>query len=141
MPINSRTKGAAFERLMVNKINSYLEAGNYSARVKRNLDQTYVKGLADIYLGDFAIECKRYGKSNTGCYRNAWWKQVTESASDKFIPILIYKYDRKKIMCVVPMWLVTQNAPKDNDMVYMTPLEELCKDFNSVMAKGNVHPI
>jgi len=40
--VNSRTKGAAFERLMVKKINSYL---------------------------------------NTGCYRNAWWKQVTESAS------------------------------------------------------------
>ena len=43
MPINSRTKGAGFERLMVKKINEYLEAGNYSHRVKRNLDQVYVK--------------------------------------------------------------------------------------------------
>ena len=140
MPINSRTKGAGFERLMVKKINEYLEAGNYSHRVKRNLDQVYVKDLADIYLGDFAIECKRYGKSNTGCYRNAWWQQVTKSASNKFIPILIYKFDRKKIMCVVPMWIVS-SAPKDNDMVYMCPLEELCKKFHDIMAKGNVYPI
>ena len=140
MPINSRTKGAGFERLMVKKINEYLEAGNYTHRVKRNLDQVYVKDLADIYLGDFAIECKRYGKSNTGCYRNAWWQQVTKSASDKFIPILIYKFDRKKIMCVIPMWLVSA-APRDNDMVYMCPLEELCKKFNDIMAKGNVYPI
>ena len=90
MPINSRTKGAAFERLMVKKINQYLEAGNYNDRVKRNLDQTFMRGLADIYLGDFAIECKRYGESNTNGYRKGWWSQVMKSAGDKFIPFLIF---------------------------------------------------
>ena len=48
MPINSRTKGAAFERLMVKKINQYLEAGNYNDRVKRNLDQTFMKGHKNL---------------------------------------------------------------------------------------------
>ena len=140
MPINSRNKGAAFERLIVNKLNKYLEKGNYQQRVKRNLDQAYVKGLAHIYLGDFAIECKRYGSSKNNNYRNAWWEQVTTSASDKFIPILIYKFDRKKIMTVVPMWLMS-SAPVDNQMVYMCPLEDVCEKFNNVMAKGNVYPI
>ena len=140
MPINSRTKGAAFERLMVKKINQYLEAGNYNDRVKRNLDQTFMRGLADIYLGDFAIECKRYGESNTNGYRKGWWSQVMQSAGDKCIPILIYKYNRKKIMAVIPMWLVT-SAPRNNHQIYWCPLEELCKDFHGIMAKGNVHPI
>lgn len=136
--INSRNKGAAFERVMVNLINDRLEQDHYETRVKRNLDQSYVKGLADIYLGGFAIECKRYGASNTNMYRQAWWDQVINSAGDTFIPVLIYRFNFKEIMVVIPAWLVS-SAPKNNQITYMCPLDELCKDFNEIMAKGNVH--
>ena len=98
MPINSRTKGAAFERLIVNKINTYLESKNQETRVKRNLDQAFVKGLADIYWGNLAIECKRYGKGSSNMYKNAWWQQVVNSAGNKFIPFLIYKFNHNKII-------------------------------------------
>ena len=37
--VNSRNKGAAFERVIVNKINTILESKNIDTRVKRNLDQ------------------------------------------------------------------------------------------------------
>ena len=57
MPVNSRNKGAAFERYIVNKINDYFESKNLDKRVKRNLDQYQEKGQADIYLDKIAIEC------------------------------------------------------------------------------------
>lgn len=125
MSINSRTKGAAFERLIVNTINKCLEKENIEDRVSRNFDQSWKAGLADIYFRNFCIECKRYGKSNTNMYRQEWWEQVLKSAGNDFIPLLIYKFDRKPIYAVVPAWLVT-SAPKDNQVVYMCPLEELC---------------
>jgi|TARA_R110000803_G_scaffold105310_2_gene173526 hypothetical protein len=136
--INSRTKGAAFERLMVKTINDRLEQEKYETRVKRNLDQAFVKGLADIYLDNFAIECKRYGASNTNMYKQAWWDQVIHSAGDRFIPILIYKFNFKEIYAVIPAWLVS-SAPKNNQITYMCPLDELCKQFDEIMAKGHVH--
>ena len=55
MPVNSRNKGAAFERYIVNKINDYFESKNIGKRVKRNLDQYQEKGQADIYLDNIAI--------------------------------------------------------------------------------------
>ena len=74
--INSRTKGAAFERLIVRKINACLQQQGLEDRVSRNFDQSWKAGLADIYFRNFAIECKRYGKSNTNMYRQEWWDQV-----------------------------------------------------------------
>ena len=41
--VNSRNKGAAFERFIVNKINNYFESKNIDKRVKRNLDQYQTK--------------------------------------------------------------------------------------------------
>jgi len=125
MSINSRTKGAAFERLIVKTINKCLEKENIEDRVSRNFDQSWKAGLADIYFRNFCIECKRYGNSNTNMYKQSWWDQVVKSAGDDFIPLLIYKFNRKPIYTVVPAWLVSA-APKDNQVVYMCPLEELC---------------
>ena len=137
MPINSRTKGAAFERLIVNKINECLVKEELEDRVSRNFDQSWKAGLADIYFRNFAIECKRYGKSNTNMYRQEWWEQVIKSAGQDFIPILIYKFDRKAIYCVVPAWLIS-SAPKNNQVVYMCPLEELCQKIGKVLGNTNV---
>ena len=137
MPINSRTKGAAFERLIVRKINDCLAKEGIEDRVARNFDQSWKAGLADIYFRNFAIECKRYGKSNTNMYKQEWWEQVLKSAGQDFIPILIYKFDRKAIYAVVPAWLVT-SAPKNNQVVYMCPLEEVCQKITKVLGKSNV---
>jgi len=134
--INSRTKGAAFERLIVNKINECLEGAGLKDRVSRNFDQSWKAGLADIYFRNFAIECKRYGKSNTNMYKQDWWEQVLKSAGDDFIPILIYKFDRKSIYCVVPAWLIS-SAPKNNQVVYMCPLEELCQKMGKILEIAN----
>lgn len=137
MPINSRTKGAAFERLIVRKINDCLAKEGLEDRVARNFDQSWKAGLADIYFRNFAIECKRYGKSNTNMYKQDWWEQVLKSAGQDFIPILIYKFDRKAIYAVVPAWLVS-SAPKNNQVVYMCPLEEVCQKITKVLGKSNV---
>ena len=48
--VNSRNKGAAFERIIVNKINSFCEANGFDERVKRNLDQYQSKGMADMWM-------------------------------------------------------------------------------------------
>ena len=125
MTINSRTKGAAFERLIVTKINECFAEEGIEDRVSRNFDQTWKPGLADIYFRNFCIECKRYGNSNTNMYRQAWWDQVVKSAGDDFIPLLIYKFNRKPIYAVVPAWLVS-SASRSNQVTYMCPLEELC---------------
>ncbi len=135
--INSRTKGAAFERLIVRKINGCLEQQGLEDRVSRNFDQSWKAGLADIYFRNFAIECKRYGKSNTNMYRQEWWDQVIKSSGHDFIPILIYKFDRKVEMCVLPAWLVS-SAPKNNQITYMCPLEEVCQKITKVLGKSNV---
>ena len=134
--INSRNKGAAFERLIVNKINECLEEVGVEDRVSRNFDQSWKAGLADIYFRNFCIECKRYGNSNTNMYKQGWWEQVLKSAGEDFIPILIYKFDRKPIYCVVPAYLVS-SAPKNNQVVYMCPLEELCKKMGQILEVKN----
>ena len=139
MPINSRTKGAAFERLIVNKINECLEGVGLEDRVARNFDQSWKAGLADIYFKNFCIECKRYGDSKTNQYKEAWWQQVLKSAGDDFIPILIYKFNRKPIYCVVPLWVFSnkKDSNKRNDRTANVPLEDLCERFSEVISKSN----
>jgi|TARA_R100000479_G_scaffold108045_1_gene54226 hypothetical protein len=137
MAINSRTKGAAFERLIVRKINECLEQEGIEDRVSRNFDQSWKGGLADIYYRNFAIECKRYKNNKTNMYKQSWWDQVVASAGDKYIPLLIYKFDRKPIYAVIPAYLVS-NAPEHYQVTYMCPLEDLCKDIKNILRKANV---
>ena len=63
--VNSRNKGAAFERHICNFLNDLLEKRGLDRSVKRNLDQYQTKGLADLYFENFAIECKRYKNEKT----------------------------------------------------------------------------
>ena len=69
-------------------------------------------------------------------YKQGWWEQVLKSAGEDFIPILIYKFDRKPIYCVVPAYLISR-APKNNQVVYMCPLEELCKKMGQILEVKN----
>ena len=58
MAINSRTKGANFEREIGNLLQEKLSLTN---PVKRILEQTRTKELPDLKMGRWCIECKRYG--------------------------------------------------------------------------------
>jgi hypothetical protein len=136
--VNSRNKGAAFERVIVNKINTLLESKGLDTRVKRNLDQYQTKGMADIYWDNFAIECKRYkagGKKTM--YKNEWWQQAIDSAGDNLIPLLIFKYDRREPMCVIPLYLVTSVETANWQCTYLCPLSEICERLDEILQKAN----
>ena len=93
MSINSRNKGAAFERQIANALINDLNLKN---PVKRILEQTRTKELPDLMLGKWCIECKAYGAGAEP--RSDWWDQVLASArQDNFRPALVYKFNNRPI--------------------------------------------
>lgn len=93
---NGRAKGAQFERTIAKMVDESL-----GYRVKRDLEQYRQGDRGDLVgLPGWTIECKRYA-SGTG-HREDWWAQVTKAADSAMSePVLIYKYDRQPIRCVV----------------------------------------
>jgi hypothetical protein len=100
---NGRNKGAAFEREVAALIDQHL-----GVRVKRDLEQYRESQHGDLLgLDGWVIECKRYAMANGGHYHRDWWQQVINAAiSLQQEPVLIYKYDRAAIHCVVRLGLV-----------------------------------
>ena len=93
MPVNSRAKGANFEREIGNLLVQDLNLIN---PVKRILEQTRTKELPDLRLGRWCTECKRYGDG--GEPPKEWWEQVLRSCSaESLMPALIYKFNRRPI--------------------------------------------
>ena len=92
MAINSRTKGANFEREIGNLLQEKLSLTN---PVKRILEQTRTKELPDLKMGRWCIECKRYGPGSDPL--DEWWDQVIASSRPSGLPALIYKFNRKPI--------------------------------------------
>ncbi len=93
MVVNSRAKGANFEREIGNLLVKDLNLNN---PVKRILEQTRTKELPDLRLGRWCIECKRYGDG--GEPPKEWWEQVLRSCSEAFLmPALVYKFNRRPI--------------------------------------------
>ena len=93
MSINSRNKGAAFERQIANALISDLNLQN---PVKRILEQTRTKELPDLTLGTWCIECKAYGAGAEP--RPDWWEQVLASSSGQGLkPALVYKFNNRPI--------------------------------------------
>jgi|TARA_B100000497_G_C7654460_1_gene393871 hypothetical protein len=93
LPVNSRAKGANFEREIGNLLVQDL---NLTNPVKRILEQTRTKELPDLRLGRWCIECKRYGDG--GEPPKEWWEQVLRSCSEELLmPALIYKFNRRPI--------------------------------------------
>ena len=93
MSINSRNKGAAFERQIANALISDLNLQN---PVKRILEQTRTKELPDLMLGTWCIECKAYGAGAEP--RPDWWEQVLASSSGQGLkPALVYKFNNRPI--------------------------------------------
>ena len=104
MTINSRNKGANFERWCCAELE--LETG---VSFSRNLSQYQQSGLADLTPAGyfpFVIECKRYAKSAP--VDGKFWDQVVNAArnasniNDAW-PCLIYKFDRQPVMVRIPI--------------------------------------
>ena len=93
MSINSRNKGAAFERQIANAL---IEDLNLKNPVKRFLEQTRTKELPDLMLGRWCIECKAYGSGAEP--RPDWWEQVLSSSkAENLKPALVYKFNNRPI--------------------------------------------
>ena len=108
---NSRNKGAAFEREIANSLNEEL---NLTLPLKRILEQTREKFLPDLILGNWYLECKRYGQGNEPVEK--WWSQVLDSAKDRGIPALIYKFNNRPIKVRVPLHTINNNLMKDDQL-------------------------
>jgi hypothetical protein len=92
--VNSRNKGAGFERDIINAFKEFL-----GVDCKRNLEQ-WRSGGDDIDLPPYSIECKR--RATIAIYD--WWHQACDSAeAKKRVPILIVKADRKKPLVVMDL--------------------------------------
>ena len=108
---NSRNKGAAFEREIANSLNDEL---NLTLPLKRILEQTREKFLPDLILGNWYLECKRYGQGNEPVEK--WWSQVLDAAKDRGIPALIYKFNNRPIKVRVPLYAINNNLMKDDQL-------------------------
>ena len=111
MSINSRNKGAAFERQIAKAL---IEDLNLKNPVKRILEQTSTKALPDLMLGTWCIECNAYG---TGAEpRPDWWDQVlTSSNQHNLKPALVYKFNNRPIK--VRILASSLNIDIKNDLV------------------------
>ena len=78
MPINSRNKGAQFEREVAKILNGFFASHQIDFTTKRNLDQYQAKSQCDLNMPFHAVECKFYKEGEW--YQEGWWKQVCESA-------------------------------------------------------------
>ena len=110
MSVNSRTKGANFEREIGNLLVENLQLKN---PVKRILEQTRTKELPDLTLGRWCIECKRYGDGSEP--HPEWWAQVLQSSRQaESIPALVYKFNRRPIKVRVPLGAINPDLHLDS---------------------------
>tara|TARA_R110000824_G_scaffold170583_6_gene347998 strand:- start:941 stop:1363 length:423 start_codon:yes stop_codon:yes gene_type:complete len=137
--INSRNKGASFERDIASKINKYLDdMGDRFPkfrdipRIKRNLEQYQEKELGDLCFPKHTLECKRYASGNW--YKEDWWKQtVTASEKTNTIPVLIWKYNHQPIRVCIPMYVLTKRLKIRNDKTVVLTFENWLETLASVL--------
>jgi hypothetical protein len=91
MSKSQRTKGAAFEREVVNIIKEAL-----GEQVKRNLDQ-WRDGGHDIALGPYLIECKR--RASIAVYE--WLDQCTDACKGQKTPLVVARGDRREAVVIM----------------------------------------
>tara|TARA_S200002703_G_C3703340_1_gene216026 strand:- start:162 stop:560 length:399 start_codon:yes stop_codon:yes gene_type:complete len=122
--VNSRAKGAQFERSIAN----YLW-DNLGIKFKRDLEQYREGDHGDLVPErgvnfPFVIECKRY-KSGDGM-RPDWWGQASRAAKRAGkLPCVVYKFDHRDVRVVVPLHAVMYEE-KDNGFVAVLDLEGFC---------------
>lgn len=119
---DSRQKGAAFERSIINAIKDSL-GDKLPEMPKRNLSQYQIKGEADIVIPGWSIECKAYANTG-GVYKEAWWQQAIEAAlnTDRF-PVLIYKFNNRPVRCVLQLMAVCRAFSYDPDLTCEVSLD------------------
>jgi Holliday junction resolvase len=93
MSAYQRTKGAAYEREVVNQIKDTL-----GIDVSRNLTQTRDSG-ADIVLERYVIECKR----RAGISIYSWMEQAEESCNLGQRPIVICRADKEGSLVIMTL--------------------------------------
>jgi hypothetical protein len=118
---DSRTKGAAFERDIVKRINAFADQHALGFTCKRNLDQYQTADLCDIQIPRHSIECKAY--KSGWWYAPAWWDQVCAACGDN-TPVLIYKFNKKAIRVCLPLYSINQNMARDNSRTAVITLDE-----------------
>jgi len=121
MPINSRNKGASFEREIAKTLNTFFEEQGIDFACKRNLDQYQSKNLCDINIPFHAVECKFYKQGDW--YQSGWWDQVCESAGNR-IPVLIFKYNRRSTKVCIPGYALNTDWDKTNTITTVMILED-----------------
>ena len=118
---DSRTKGAAFERDIVKRINAFADQHTLGFTCKRNLDQYQTADLCDIQIPRHSIECKAY--KSGWWYAPAWWEQVCAACGDN-TPVLIYKFNNKAIRVCLPLYAINENMARDNSRTAVITLDE-----------------
>ena len=122
--VNSRAKGAQFERSIANYLTDELCGAN--EKFVRDLEQYREGDHGDIIAQGmsnfpFIIECKRY-KSGDGM-RPDWWGQAKRAATRAGkLPCVIYKFDHRDVRVVVPLNAVMREQD-DNGFVAVLDLE------------------
>jgi hypothetical protein len=111
--INGRAKGHNFESTLIKKFQD--EFGECANHLKRNLEQYRTVGKADIEFHNLMIEAKRYASGHW--HKSEWWEQAKTSAGDKYVPVLIYKFDRQPIRMVFPLSIMTDYSMKTNETI------------------------
>ena len=101
MTINSRNKGATFERDIARELE--LLTG---VSFKRNLEQSRAVDHCDLIPDDpafpFSLELKRYA-AGTGC-KAAWKEQSARAACNAGkTPAVIFKFDRQDVRVAIPL--------------------------------------
>ena len=123
--VDSRNKGAAFERHVARLLNEFFKNNNIEFKCKRNLEQYQEKELGDLNIPNHVIECKRYASGNW--YKDSWWQQVVTSAEGK-IPVLVWKYNRQPIRVCIPRHVLTnyywEIEDPDNNKSVVLPFED-----------------
>ena len=120
--VNSRNKGASFEREVVKNLNEFFSQNNLDVTCKRNLDQYQQSGECDIPIPFHAVECKHYKEGNW--LKSEWWRQVCDSAKDNEIPVLVFKFNRIPTRVCIPLHAINTDWEVDNQKIAVIPFED-----------------
>jgi hypothetical protein len=124
--INSRAKGKAGERELINELKVLLPP-ELTSELTRNLDQTRDGGHDILGLGDWALEVKRYAEVLPADLER-FWNQATEQArKDEKRPALAYRQDRR------PWRVVIKGLDSDE---YEDTVEMALRLFAKLVAAG-----
>ncbi len=134
MTINSRNKGATFERDIARELE--LLTG---ISFKRNLEQSRAVDHCDLIASDpafpFSLELKRYA-AGVGC-KPAWWAQAKRAAAKTGkSPCVVYKYDRRETRVCLPIEVLGNGCmpPSEVDTWFETNLNGLAYVAREIMA-------